>query len=588
MINKSVFPGIHGPISDLIDIPESYAPALEVALGDAINYLVVNDVSTAENIIKYIEEKKLGRVTLIPLELIKKLKIGLEKMENNNSLLDQVKCEADYQAVLTLLLGDVILVENLKEAIELASKNPEYRYVTRSGKMLNKFKGISGGHKSDPETSLIGRKEHIANIEKTLKDLGDKFSGANRDIDKLRQQKEKCISEFETLRQEVMLRESSIRELERKETEIQVQKQNNTDSLDKRLSDKNDVLSQISSLENEIEIDVKKLSNHEKELELIEKRISELTITYESEEKSVQENTEITQKMNVERINAQNALSNFDSDFKRLQSDIEETEKLCNKRKSEIEEMQTEIDQIEKDSEERDKNKKSILEDHDKIEKEKIEVEQGYHEVKDKIINLENQIKKFRKQHDSSLERTRQLELEIQESEMKSESIKERIRQEYNEDVSVGISYDGLNVEESEQQIETLKFKLSQMGQVNPLAVSEYDKESERLEFYTKQYDDLKKAEKTLLETINKINTTARNQFKETFDNIKTNFERVFSSFFVNGEGTLRIDQDTDPLEANIEILVRPKGNRMQTISLALGWRKNLDSDIITFFYLFG
>jgi len=583
MMNKNEFPGIHGPISDLMDIPGSHMPALEAALGDAVNYLVVDDVSTAENIIKYVEERKLGRVTLIPLELIRNLKIGLQKTENDRSLLNHIKCNSDYQPIITLLLGDVILVENLKEAMDLAANNPEYRYVTRNGKMLNKFRGISGGQKSDPETSLIGRKEHITNIKKALDELDKKLSKTEEESKNLHQEKEKLVSSLELFKQEVTLRETSIRELERKETEALVQKQNNTDSLDKRLSDKKEVVSQISSLENDIKSDEINLSEQEKELKSVEKRILELSTAYDSEEKSVQEDSEITQNMNVEQINAQNVLSNLDAEFKRLSSDIIETDQLCDKRKSEIEEMQAEIDQIELDSEERDKNKDAILEQHEIIEKDKIEVEQGYHEVKDKIINLENQIKKFRKQHDTSLERTRQLELEIQESEMRSESIKEKIREEYNEDVSIGISYDGLNVEESEQQIESLRFKLKQMGQVNPLAVSEYEKESERLEFYTKQYDDLKKAEKSLLATINKINTTARNQFKETFDSIKTNFEKVFSSFFVNGEGTLRIDQDSDPLEANIEILVRPKGNRMQTISLLSGGEKTLTAISLLF-----
>jgi len=115
------------------------------------------------------------------------------------------------------------------------------------------------------------------------------------------------------------------------------------------------------------------------------------------------------------------------------------------------------------------------------------------------------------------------------------------------------------------------------------LAVSEYERENERLEFFTKQYDDLKKAEKSLLETINKINTTARDLFMETFNQIKLNFERVFSSFFANGEGTLRIDEETDPLEANIEIMVRPKGNRMQTISLLSGGEKTLTAISLLF-----
>ena len=121
------------------------------------------------------------------------------------------------------------------------------------------------------------------------------------------------------------------------------------------------------------------------------------------------------------------------------------------------------------------------------------------------------------------------------------------------------------------------------MGQVNPLAVSEYERESERLEFYNKQFSDLKDAEKSLLETINKINITANNLFTNTFNNIKENFEKVFTTFFINGEGTLRLEDNSDPLEANIEILVRPKGKRMQTISLLSGGEKTLTAISLLF-----
>jgi chromosome segregation protein len=166
---------------------------------------------------------------------------------------------------------------------------------------------------------------------------------------------------------------------------------------------------------------------------------------------------------------------------------------------------------------------------------------------------------------------------------MKSEAIMQRIKEEYNEDISVGIAYDGLNVEETEQHIETLKFKIKQLGQVNPLAVSEYEKETERLEFYKKQYEDLEEAEKSLRKTINKINITARQQFLETFKNIKVNFERVFERFFDAGEGTLKLEEDTDPLESNIEILVRPKGKRVQTINLLSGGEKTLTAISLLF-----
>ncbi len=98
-----------------------------------------------------------------------------------------------------------------------------------------------------------------------------------------------------------------------------------------------------------------------------------------------------------------------------------------------------------------------------------------------------------------------------------------------------------------------------------------------------KQYDDLEQAIDSLQKTIDKINLTARKQFKETFGLIKTNFEKVFKSFFVNGEGSLALEEGVDPLEADIDIFVRPKGKRVQTLNLLSGGEKTLTAISLLF-----
>ena len=149
------------------------------------------------------------------------------------------------------------------------------------------------------------------------------------------------------------------------------------------------------------------------------------------------------------------------------------------KRKIENDEISNELDEIEIQKDKWIENQKQIYENRDNIENEKEKIEEKYNELKNKILHLEDQIKKYRKQHASSMETGRHIELKIQENQMKSATIKDRIDEEYNEDITIGIAYNGLNVEEFESNIESLKFKIKQLGQVNPIAVSEYEKESD-------------------------------------------------------------------------------------------------------------
>jgi chromosome segregation protein len=584
MSQKDKFPGLHGPLSELVTTKDQYALALEVSLGDTINYLVVDTVKTAREIIQEVEEKKLGRVTIIPLDRIKSLNLKENQYTvTETSLTEHITCDAQYKQILQLLIADVIVVANLEQAISESEKNSELRYVTVDGEIVNNNQAISGGQKRDPKTSLIGRKEQIDKIEKTLVDLKNRIQNDEREKEKKLKGRDTQRNEISELDQEIELLDRGLRDLELSEKEIQVQKQNSEESIEKHDDNKKATASTLSQLEKDLEESEKSLRKISSSLKSLEEKIALTSKEFLKEEEIFQEEDKIAKELHVKMINASNHHQNLQAEIVRIKNEISDAGQLREKRQNEIDEMEKEINRIDEDSITRETRLKETWETHESIETEKSKIEQEYHEIKDKIINLESQIKKYRKQHDSSLERTRQLELEIQENQMKSEAIRERIKDEYNEDVSIGIPYDGLVVEESETQIESLKFKITQMGQVNPLAVSEYDRESERQEFFTKQYDDLKEAEKTLLETINKINITARKQFAETFNDIKQNFEHVFASFFVKGEGTLKMDENSDPLESNIEIMVRPKGKQMQTISLLSGGEKTLTAISLLF-----
>jgi chromosome segregation protein len=584
MSQKNKFPGLHGPLSELVTTNDKYALALEVALGEAINYLVVDTVTTAKEIINLVKQNKLGRVTIIPLDRIKTLNVAeYQNLVSEDALVDKIKSDASYKSILQLLIADVMVVENLEQAIKESLKNAQLRYVTFNGEIVNKNQAISGGQKRDPKTSLIGRNEQIKKIEDTLSILKSKIENIEQEKEKKLKERESLNNQISEIEDEIQLLDRGLRDLELSEAEIQVQKQNSEESIEKHDDNRKSIISTLSQLEKNLQESEESLKEMTTQLRSLEDKISLTSKNFSKEEEIFQKREKIAKDLHVKVINASNQHQNLNAEILRLKNEISGAGQLQEKRQNEIEEMETEINRINEDSELRETNLKVSWENHDRLEAEKSKIEQEYHEIKDKIINLESQIKKYRKQHDSSLERTRQLELDIQEHEMKSEAIRDRIKEEYNEDITIGIPYEGLVVEDSENQIESIKFKIKQLGQVNPLAVSEYERESERLEFFKKQYDDLKEAEKTLLETINKINITARKQFTETFNNIKQNFERVFGSFFAKGEGTLKMDENSDPLESNIEILVRPKGKQMRTISLLSGGEKTLTAISLLF-----
>ena len=122
---------------------------------------------------------------------------------------------------------------------------------------------------------------------------------------------------------------------------------------------------------------------------------------------------------------------------------------------------------------------------------------------------------------------------------------------------------------EVKERISWLKQKVNSLGEVNPLAIEEYEEESKRLNFYKEQIEDLTKAEIQLLETIDEINTTATERFNQTFEKVRKNFQIVFKTLFSADDlCDLIIEEDAeDLLEARIEIKAQPRGKRPSGIS---------------------
>ncbi|HEY6171577.1 MAG TPA: AAA family ATPase, partial [Candidatus Kapabacteria bacterium] len=153
----------------------------------------------------------------------------------------------------------------------------------------------------------------------------------------------------------------------------------------------------------------------------------------------------------------------------------------------------------------------------------------------------------------------------------------ELIIKEYSED-------DTFSFGESRERITQMKQQLRNLGNVNLLAYEEYTKEKERQEFLTTQRKDLVDAQTTLHTTIEEINTTATTKFTETFEQVKIYFQEIFQSLFSEGdECELRLEEGKDPLEAQIEIIAKPRGKKPNTIESLSGGEKTMTAIALLF-----
>jgi chromosome segregation protein len=133
------------------------------------------------------------------------------------------------------------------------------------------------------------------------------------------------------------------------------------------------------------------------------------------------------------------------------------------------------------------------------------------------------------------------------------------------------------------EQVTALQTKLDEMGPVNLVAIEEYEETEQRHQFLTQQHDDLVNAKTQLLEIINRINTQTRTMFVETFEKIRDNFRLMFTEVFGGGKADLVLSDENDVLESGIEIVARPPGKQLQSISLLSGGEQTMTAVSLLF-----
>jgi len=126
------------------------------------------------------------------------------------------------------------------------------------------------------------------------------------------------------------------------------------------------------------------------------------------------------------------------------------------------------------------------------------------------------------------------------------------------------------------RELKDLRDRLAGLGAVNLVAIEEYSALKERHDFLKIQSDDLWKSKEELVKAIDEINQTSQQLFQDTFEQIKKNFRFTFEKLFGGGEADLQLVQTEDVLDSGVDIVARPPGTKLRSISLLSGGQKTM------------
>lgn len=588
---KERFPGIIDTVANLITTRGDYLRAIESALGEAVGFIVCENTESARNIIQRLKEEKAGRATFLPMDRINALDTGSSGADFSvhpgviGRASDLVQCDQDFTKVADILLGSVILVETLGEALNLSPHiGSGWDLVTLEGEVVKTQAALSGG--SAREVSLLGRELEIQKLREKVQQQSQRLQQVMAERgeklvleESLQGNLSQVSAEIEQINQQIQQSEIEVKTLEFERG-----------SLNKRKSELQGLVRKMTQSTEELS---RKSQEQKRQLRELTERKEKLTLSMDERKRALEKteaaHTETFKKANqlkIELVSLQGKDEQVKSDVARLSELIQEMEQIQADKTRESEESRSEIEKITRVTAEKEEELKQVFL---KIEQDKANLASKTEEQvrwQEDLDLKEKNLKGSRQAKERVQDEMHQLKMQQVELSSQARSIRDRISEEYQVNLDEAAPTEELAAEDTDRYREKLrqtKERLKSVGAVNLLALEEYQSSKQRLDFLQNQVKDLTEAKETLASTIIKINNTARSLFSETFEKTRDNFQKVFEELFDGGETDLRLEESSDPLESPILISARPYGKRLLSISQLSGGEKALTAIALLF-----
>jgi len=572
--------GVLGVVSDFVQVPENYEKALEAALGERSNWVVVRDSRDALSAIDLLKDSSSGRGTFFPITNKDYPRPQASGNTNYKKISDLVNVREIDKQFIDSILESTYVVSTLDEAIKLRDElGTGVSAVTMDGSFVDSYGAISGGFTTG---GVFERKREIESLEVLSGDLKEKVSSNKTRLDTLSIEIQQNSSEIENLDRVLREKELKAVEIDRDISNLKLSIKENIERREGIESEKRSVDEQITSKSHQVEEFSSKLSNLEKEKEELDKRFTQfedIVKNYENREKLIEQDI---------------------TGFKVKSASIVETERLVEREINELLERDTrhsdkiisekeEINIKEKEKEELLSNGQSSKQQVETLGQQLLFKEKELQEIKSKreksaesLIDSRQAVEDLDQELIRLKDSSSSLEIKINGVALEVTHINEQVQKITGEEeieISAGEADQGsFNLNESTREYNRLKKRVDSFGLVNLLAPEEYKKLDERFNFLTEQTEDLESALDSLTKAINKLDKESVTRFKEAFDLINDRFQDIVGKLFAGGEGKLVITDPDDLLNTGIEVMVRPGGKKMQSINLLSGGEKALSA----------
>ena len=569
--------GVEGLLADLVEVPEDLARPVEAHLGPYLHAVVVRDWEAVRAVQQWRRDREeADGLILLPVD-----PGPGGDAPGGDELPAGVEVEGAAEAWVRALLGGVRVAD---DDGDLRPGSEPWARADGTGQ-----DGLGAVRLGTPGSGqgVLRRRAELRDARSELEEMEERRATLEAELEERRE----TLSESTARRDEAA---DALEEAERRGRRLESRREAAEHRLERARGERDEAERRIGELEEALEEARRErreksssLEEARREHEEAEEAAAEARGELMQAESALEEASDVLQERELEIARRESAVERARERMESTAGALEELSERRQRLEDEAREKRDAIEEARGEAEESQDAVADLLERRSELEEELREQEEEIREMRGELDEEESWLREARKEERQQSERRHELELEIAELRGKRSSIRERIEGEWDEPFEdlrerVEPPESGGPAEWSEQ-LEEVKRDLHRLGPVNLLAAEEYREERERLDFLEEQRDDLLEARDDLHESIERINDAAATAFRETFDEIRGNFQRTFDTLFEGGDCDVWLEDPDDPLDSAIEISASPGGKTTQRIHLLSGGERALTALALVF-----
>jgi len=572
---------VKGMVAELIQAEVKYAAIVEAALAEKSQHLVALDSQALLEDSRHLEELR-GRVQMICMDCLPAFHDGFDFSgypEVQAKLIELVTFSGDYSKLAWHLLGKTVLVDNMASAFRMAQIAPQgYRWVTLDGDVLEPDGTLYTGPQTG-RVGLISRKSELRQIEIDVAGSAERITELQNQVqqyDSQAQHLEKNLQELRTAIYEIRTEEIEAAsqleqvdqnvtrlkqeqpliaaEIERIEAETQ-EALNLQASSQKSLEELNETNNQRQQRVDDLQYQIEILQSEDQE---ILDEITELKV-------SVGQTHQITLALREKIARVQSQLQQHEHHITALQNDLQSAQRNHDASQRAILTAEGKIAELFLSRQEYQARSIALRDSRDELQSRKKELVE--------LVSLQNQ------QNQQLNEKLHEAQLQLSEKRLRCDNLLQRGHEELSVDLAeklTGHEFQETNWQAVADEIEDLRNKINRLGNINLDSISEQETLEERANYLTQQANDLAESKRQLEQLIEKINVESTELFRQSFEAIRVNFSELFRKLFGGGRAEIILEDPDNILECGIEIVARPPGKQLQSISLLSGGEKTM------------